>query len=210
MSVSIRIAAVVAVAIALALTASGAQADLSWGFESGLGHNAEAIGSVSGLAFSTVLGSDVYYADINSGWYSVTSDNGKVYEDGEYFVSGDVAAYIANPSDAVKICFDYGTATYFTIGYSSLFEFTLEAYDASDQLLDYVTGPENTKSVGGTGVKYLTISCPDIAYVVLHDEGGFWMMDNITTDAPVPEPSCLVSLLAGLGGLSGAIRRKRG
>jgi len=209
MSVSIRIAAVLAVVIAFVLAASGAQADLSWGFESGLGHNAQAIGTVSGLIFSRTSGGNMYYADINSGWYNVTSDNGKVYDEGEYFVSDDVAAYITTPSDGAKISFAYGTATYFTVGYSSLFEFTLEAYDADDQLLDYVTGAANTKSLGSTGVEYLTVSCPDISYVVMHDQGSFWIIDNIETDAPlIPEPTSVVALGAGLAGLMARRRRR--
>jgi len=209
MSVSIRILVIWAAVLSLALAASVASADAwSWNFESGLGHNAEAIGSASGLVFSTTTpGGNMYYADINSGWYSVTSDNGKVYPDGQYFVSGDVAAYLVNPSDGAKISFAYGKASYFKVGYSSLFNFTLLAYDAAGQLLDQDTGLANTKGQGGTGLRYLEVSCPDIAYVVLHDSGGFWMIDNIETDAPVPEPASLVVLAVGLAALM--VRRRR-
>ena len=213
MSVSIRVLVIWAAVLSLALAASVASADAwSWNFESGLGHNAEAIGSASGLVFSTISGGDMYYADINSGWYSVTSDapenHPKVYGDGQYFVSGDVAAYVADPSDWAKISFDGGgKASYFKVGYSSLFNFTLLAYDAAGQLLDQDTGLANTKGQGGTGLRYLEVSCPDIAYVVLHDSGGFWMIDNIETDAPVPEPASLVVLAVGLAALM--VRRRR-
>jgi hypothetical protein len=207
MSVSIRITAVLIAAITLALAAVGAQADVFLDFESGLGHNGQAIGGTPGIVFGTTSGSSMYYADINSGWYGVTSDNGKVYDDGEYFVSGNVAAYIANPSDRAKISFAYGTATYFTVGYSSRFGFTLEAYNSSDQLLNYVTGPANTKSQGGTGLSYLTVNSANTAYVILHDQGGFWMVDNIETDAPtVPEPGSCAALFTGVAFV--AFRRK--
>jgi hypothetical protein len=164
--------------------------------------------SFPGLAFSTLLGDDVYFADINSGWYSVTSDNGKTYEDGNYFVSGDVAAYIQDLSDAAKIAFPYGTATYFTVGYSSEFPFNLEAYDGSNNLLASASGSANTKDQGGTSLSYLTVSHPNIAYVVLHDSGGYWMMDNLSTDALVPEPASAMIFAIGVAGLILG-RRKR-
>ncbi|MDO8588214.1 MAG: PEP-CTERM sorting domain-containing protein [Armatimonadota bacterium] len=190
------------------LGASSAFADISYNFESGLGHNAEAIGATSGLIFSVVGGGNVQFADINSGWYSVTSDNGKTYENGEYFLSGDVAGYVSNLSDRAKVSFEFGTASWFTVGYSSEYQFVLEAYDSSDGLLISTTGAANTKSLGGTGLAYLTVSHTDISYVVLHDQGGYWLMDNITTDAPsVPEPGSCAMLLSGLAGL--ALRRRR-
>lgn len=188
---------------------AAAHADIYCNFESGLGHNSEAIGnSLTGLAFSTVLGNEVRYADINTGSYSVTSDNGKVYGDGEYFVSGDVSAYITDLSDKAKVAFTIGPASYFTVGYSSEFPFIVEAYAASHQLLDSVTGPANTKSQGGTGLTYLTVSRPGIAYVLLRDEGGCWMMDNIETDAPVPEPGTILVFAFGAAGAVATARRR--
>ena len=159
-----------------------------------------------GLLFTTLSGGEVCYADINSGWYSVNSDNGKVYEDGEYFISGDVAAYVRNLSEKAKIEFALGPASYFSVGYSSQHPLVLEGYNSGDQLLASVSGPANTKSQGGTGLSYLVVSHADMAYVVIHDEGGYWLMDNITTDAPVPEPGSLVGIGVGLAGL--ALRRR--
>ena len=191
----------------LALLPPSAYADTTCDFEFGLGHNAQAIGSILGLVFSTTTGGGVLYADINSAWYSVTSDNGKVYEDGEYFVSGDVAAYVPNLSDRMMISFPYGTASYLTVGYSSQFQFLMEGYDGSGTLLTSATGPANVKSQGGTGLCYLTLSGSGMRYAILHDQGRYWMIDNITTDAVVPEPASLMVLLAGLGGLA-ALRRR--
>ena len=181
---------------------------LTCGFESGVGRNGTPIGDgIPGLMFSTTTGGNVYYADINTGYYSVTSDNGKTYEDGEYFVSGDGAAYVANLTNRAKVSFTQGLASYFTVGYSSQFSFVLEAYNAQGALLTSATGPANTKSQGGTGLSYLTASSPDTAYVVMHDQGGYWLIDSITTDAPVPEPASLSVIAAGLGAF--ALRRVR-
>ena len=192
----------------LVLAAAGASAGLSYNFESGVGRNGQAIGTdVEGLAFGTVSGGNVYYADINSGSYSVTSDNGKTFEDGEYFLSGDGSAYVANLADRAQISFTRGTATYVTVGYSSQFYFVIEAYNSFGDLLTSSTGGANTKSQGGAGLEYLTVQHSDIAYVVLHDHGGYWMVDNLSADAPVPEPVSLTVLALGLVSL--VTRRRR-
>ena len=198
----------IAVCCVLACAAS-AQASTQCDFENGLGQSGHAVGmSVPGFSFSTTLGHQVLFADANSGYYSVRSDNGEVFGTGEYFISDDVAAYIADPADRAKVSFAWSPASYFTVGYSSQLAFILEAYDSLGTLLDSETGAANTYSKGGTGLAYLTVSHPGIAYVVMHDQGGYWMIDNISTDA-VPEPSSVLMLLGGLSGLAVTLRRRR-
>lgn len=194
--------------LAITCLCSPAFAVWSCGFESGLGHNNETIGTTAGIDFGTTNGGGLRYADINSGCYRATSDNGKVNEDGEYFISGDVAAMAANPWERAKISFLNGTASFFSLGYSSQYEFFLEAYDMSGNLLATDSGPSWTKSQGANGLRYLTVSHTGIAYVMAHDDGGSWMIDNITTDAPVPEPSSLITLSAA-GVLLLRTRRRR-
>ena len=196
-----------ATACLLGLVMSPAVADLYCNFESGLGRNGQPIaGDVPGMLFSTSAGGHMLYADINSGWYSVTSDNGKVFEDGEYFVSGDVAAYVLNPADSGKVSFPFGPASYVTVGYSSQFAFVIEAYDSSNYLLTSAAGPSNTKQQGGSGLSYLTVTHPGIDHILMRDQGGYWMIDNITTNAPIPEPASIVVMAAALAGL---IARRR-
>ena len=177
-------------------------------FESGLGRDGQAIRTdINGLSFSTTTGGDIYYADINTGNYSVTSDNGKAYECGDYFMSGDVAAYVANVPDIGRISFQYGTASYLTLGYCAGFPLTLEAYDTQGTLLGSAFGSVNTRTSGGLAMGFLTVTGQSMSYVLLRGTGGYWMIDNISTDAPVPEPSSILAIGCGLAGL--LIRRLR-
>jgi len=204
-----RATAIACATLCLLAHVPAARADWSCNLESGRGRNFQPIrASIPGLLFSAPAGDDVYFADITSGWYDVTSDNGLVYENGEYFVSGYVGAYVLGLGDQAKISFALGPASRFTIGYSSQFPFVLEAYDGAGSLLTSAGGAANVRSQGGTGLAYLTVNHPGIAYVLLHDEGGYWMVDNITTDAPVPEPASIIALLVALGGLAASRRRR--
>ena len=201
---------IISAVFALLVASAAPSSALTCDFEIGVGHDGEAIGSnIAGLGFGTLGGGDMYFGDINTGNYSAASDNGKTYHTGEYFLSGDVWAFIYDQNDKAKVTFTMGTASYFTVGYTSQNPFTVEAYDAADQLLDSVTGAANVSSQGGTGLLYLTVSKPEIAYVVLHDQGGYWMVDNIETDAPVPEPSSLLLLSFGATSLIAATRITR-
>lgn len=190
------------------LATAPAAADHTCTFESGLGKNALAIGTSIGpwWQFGTATGGSMRFADINTGNYRVTSDNGKVIEDGEYFFSGDFAAFVVNSSDIGKLSFLMGSANHVTVGYSSQFGFAVEAYDSAGGLLTSASGTANAKSQGGTGIGYLTVSSPGIAYVLMHDHGGYWLVDNISSDATIPEPASMCSLAALLLGL--AFRRR--
>jgi len=190
-----RLCCVAALCLALAALTAPSYA-VTYGFEQGMGHNAEAIGAgIAGMTFGTTTGGDLYYADINSGWYNVASDNGKSYHAGEYFVSGDVGVAALELTDIGRISFTSGPVSFVSIGYSSQHPFFLEAYNSSGALLSTTSGPINTKSHGDTSLQYLTVTAPNIAYVTMHDEGGYWLVDNVT----VPEPSSLLALGSMVG-----------
>jgi hypothetical protein len=196
-------AACFAVAVLFALIASpvlGAGSD----FESGVGHNGESVGTTQrGFAFSD----GVCFTDINSGWYRFTSDTGRVTEDGEYFISGSAAAAVLNGAAQARIDFTRGIASYLTLGYSSQFALVLDAYDSAGHFLGSSTGTPNVLSSGGTGLAYLTVRGNAISYVLVSGDAGTWCMDNLTTDAPIPEPTPLITLTVALVAL-GSWRRR--
>jgi len=220
---------VLSVLLICCLVSAVSAAEIQTGFEEWLGHNYEPIGnSIMGLSFGTTANTDVFFADINAkivngensyDWYSMTSDNAKVSGDGEYFISGDMAAYVLDGD--MKISVTGGLAKVFTVGISSFFDVSLEAYDITGTLISgptgVATGPPNTKTqpVGspGTGLQYLTVSSPtstyDIAYVVVRSEPGYYMVDNVSASVPVPEPGSILAFATGLIGLVWMVARKR-
>jgi hypothetical protein len=184
-------------------------------FENGTGQDQTALGAtIAGLQFSTLTGGNMIYIDAATGNYNVTTGSGTIYEQGEYYVGGNVSAAVLNLSDLGKVSFSFGAASNFTIGYSSEFSFQIQAYDSSGVLLDTKTGAANTRSQSGTGLGYLQISrqTADIAYVVFgNNYGGYWMVDNVTTDAPqsspiIPEPGALLALAMGMAGLAARVK----
>lgn len=172
-------------------------------FENGLGRDGEAVaGDIPGLFFSNLSASTFVYADIRTG-YSVTSDNGHVYGNGDYFVSGWVAAYIPEPRAIGRIDLTI-PAPGFSIGYSSSCPVTLEAFNSSDVKIDSVTGDPNIKPTG-TGLAYLNLTPKQglISYLTIRgaipvESDGYWLIDNAQV---VPEPAPLLAILVGLPGM---------
>lgn len=214
-----------AVLAILSLVSSTVLADGQTGFEEWFGHNYEPVGgSIMGLSFATTAETDVLFADINAkipagyDWYSMTSDNGKVSGDGEYFISGDMAAYCLDGDMKISITGSL-KATQITIGISSFFDVIVEAYDIDNNIISgagsvgVVSAPANTKTRPegnpATGMQYITVSCPkaDIAYVLLRSEPGYYVVDNISY--VVPEPMSILALVGGFAGLAGVAARRR-
>jgi hypothetical protein len=198
-------------------------ADIQTGFEEWWGHNYEPIaGKIAGLSFGTTADTDAFFADINAkvsggyDWYSLTSDNTKVSGDGEYFISGDIAAYVLDGDMKISMTGSQ-RAREFTLGISNYFAVTLEAYDETGTLISGPTGvaagTPNTKTqpVGhpGAGLQFLSVSSGtiNIAYVVLRGDPGYYMIDTVS--CIVPEPTGILGIAVGLAGLLGMVTRKR-
>ena len=181
-------------------------------FEWGVGHDYEWIASgIPGVEFA----SDMFYADANTGRWNFSSEDGPTWGSGEYWIDGYVGAH-ASSNGIGRINFDNQDGSYFTTGYCAGSSFFLEAYDANDNLLDSASGAANRRYLEGNehGLDYLTVSSVtnNIAYVIMHDSGYYWVADNMSGDASdvgptVPEPATMILLGSGLLGLA-AFRRR--
>jgi hypothetical protein len=184
-------------------------------FEWGLGHDYEQIQSgIPGLNFA----SDMFYADATTnGWNFSSEDLGLTWNSGEYWIGGYVGAH-ASSNGIGRIDFANADGSFFTTGYTAYNGLYLEAYDVNDNLLDATSGPSNLRFSDGNsdGMDYLTVSSAmnNIAYVVIHDGGYFWVADNMSGDASgvyspaIPEPATMALFGMGLLGMGAGLRRK--
>jgi len=113
--------------------------------------------------------------------------------------SGD-AVIFSDPEDYMRIDFLGFTSPYVEMWYTcgTGFQFYVEGYNAAGQLVDSAAGSGNYGSNA-----LISISGAGIAYVMVHDTGNLFTIDDL---GYIPEPAAL-SLLA-LGGLA-VLKRRR-
>ena len=179
-------------------------------FENGKGHDREVIAStIPGLAFTTTDGFDWLYGAMPAGSYNVRNQYGDW--GGGYLMRDSVFAWLGESQGSGRIDFTNQDGGFFQTGYCANSSFYLEAYDKDGNLIDAASGGNNYD----VSFDYLSVSSAskNIAYVIMHDTGNYWEVDEMSGDATgvpdqgaVPEPATL--LLFGLGLVGGAIRNR--
>jgi hypothetical protein len=138
--------------------------------------------SIPGLEFTTTDGWDWVYGDWRTGDYNGPYPNGPDPFAEQYYSDGNFFAWLGINQGRGVITFTWAYATYVSIGYSSQSVLYLEAYDENNTLLDTASGGSNLD----TGrMNYLRVDAPGMAYVIVHDTGNYWLIDNLDTDALV-------------------------
>jgi len=203
---------IVCVAVVAALAAPAWA--LSTGFEEGVGHDGELIGSYySGITFTAGgSGQSWVFGDGSTGNWNVSSwPTGDVLGgSGEYWIHDKVFAWAGTAGGDGRIDFDRGDGTFLQLGYSCISNLYLEAYDSTGTLIASTSGGPNLRWVNGnaSGPGTLRVDAPTgktISYAIIHDTGNYWLVDDLVTNdsgaggSSVPEP-CTLALL-GLGGV---------
>jgi hypothetical protein len=150
---------------------------------------------------------DGYYPGLNFGPDATILDRviGGYNDYGYPPHSGNAVLFTGSGCGYIKVDFVGSTANYAEAWYTSYYTFYLEAYDASDNPLVSSSGSPN---FGGNSL--LSVSSPNIAYVILHDHGNSLGIDDFSyeTEAVIPAPGAI--LLGGIGvSLVSWLRRRR-
>ena len=144
-------------------------------FTDGFDLSANAVG---GVQFTTTNGYTWLVGDFATGKY-----NGK-YPNGQYTSQGTHWAWLGENEGAGRIDFVDGPTSYFSLLTSANTPVEVDAYDSSNNLLA-VAGPV-ASNVGTGTMDQLAVSSSskNIAYVIVHDDGNFFTVDSICTNAP--------------------------
>ncbi len=160
--------------------------DLFLDFESGI-DGIQIESSIPSVKFTTTSGLNWRYGDIRTDNYNVYPYGDQAYETG-----GNFFAWLGTLGDVGRIDFLGGGASYCSVLVSTSSGLTVDAYDGTDTKI--ATSGWADANTGTRTFTRLTVDAPagkTIAYVLIHDTGNFWLIDDLCTDAnkaviPVP------------------------
>lgn len=155
-------------------------------FESGI-DEVEIESTIPSMRFTSTGALNWKYGDIRTEKYNVYPYGGAWYE-----TNGNFFAWLGTLGDQGRIDFLGGGASYCSVLVSTGSGLTLDAYDSDDTLI--ATSGWAVPNTGTRTFTRLTVDAPSgetIAYVLVHDTGNFWLIDDLCTDAnkaviPVP------------------------
>lgn len=144
--------------------------------------------TIPSMQFTNTAGLNWQYGDIRTGKYNVYP-----YLEEDYETNGNFFAWLGPTGDEGRIDFLGGGASYCSVLVSTTSGVALDAYD-SDDILIATSGSAGSNTGGPRDFTRLTVEAPageTIAYVMVHDTGNYWLMDDLCTDAnkaviPVP------------------------
>ncbi len=127
--------------------------------------------TIPGMEFTTTMGYDWVYGDIRTGLYNVNPYGSKLYEcDGNFF------AWLGPNQGSGRIDFTGATAKSISMPTSTNYGTYVDAYDSSGNLLATDYADPNT----GTGtMSEIKVTASSIAYVIVHDTGNYWLIDDL-------------------------------
>jgi len=200
-----------AVMLVFCVTGS-ASADFFIDFEDGV--EGGEINDITGVTFEDAFGYTSRYGDSRTNNYNTTSDDmNQSWNSGNWHHNGYMWLWAGPDASAQGVTIDFtnNDGTWFETGYSSSSTFYVDAY-LTDGTMVNVTGAANT----GGPMGYLTVTATTglfIDYIVLYDTGNQWLVDDMSGNAsdvntPVPEPSTILLMSAGLLGLVGYNRKR--
>ncbi|MHC4116675.1 MAG: hypothetical protein ACYSWO_04120 [Planctomycetota bacterium] len=208
---------ILAVLVLFGVSTSVVKADIAMTFEEFVGFNDSPISTFySGVSFTAVGTGDEWIASEASYYNTSSWPSGTSYGSGYYWMYDDVFAWNGISTGAGKIEFDSANATYVELGYCAASDFYLEAYRADGVMIDSDSGAANRRYLesneSGPGTLRVDWDGTDhIAYVIVHDTGNYWCVDNVMTDATdivVPVPGAFLLGVLGLS-VAGVKLRKR-
>lgn len=130
--------------------------------------------SIPGMYFTTTQGYDWIYGDKTTGQYNVAP-----YGESNYVCNGDFFAWLGPAQGEGRITFIGNTARSVSMKTSTYSGLYLEAYDYQNNLIDSDYAGPNTD----TGqLSPLSISGEDIAYILVHDSGNRWLIDDLMVE----------------------------
>jgi hypothetical protein len=137
--------------------------------------------TLPGLNFTTTLGYDWVYSDIRTGYYNARSLTDPSVNFGHYVVNGYICAWLGPNMGQGRIDFVNGTGSYLSVLTSTYSGLCIDAYDSNNNLI--ATSGWASGNLYTYTFTRLTVQAPNMAYVIIHDTGNYWLIDDLVTDA---------------------------